>query len=90
MTEDAKALEDGPAFEPTKRLRGLAAVEDVGIAETVAMSENGKDVSSRGRIYVPADKLNGVCEGFIENATKLPTDIENRGSSFNEVFSPYL
>jgi len=38
MTEDAKVLEDGPAFEPTNRLRGLAAVEE--FAEVTTMSEN--------------------------------------------------
>jgi hypothetical protein len=48
MIEDATVLEDGPAVEPTKRLRGLAAVEGFSatVAETVAMSENGKDVSA--------------------------------------------
>ena len=52
MTEDAKVLEDGPAFEPTKRLRGLAAVEDfvVSVAEA-AMSGSRRDVSSRGKLY---------------------------------------
>lgn len=41
MAEDAKALEDGPALEPTNRLRGFAAVEDVvAAAEAGAMSEN--------------------------------------------------
>jgi len=56
MTEDAKVLEDGPTFEPTKRLRGLAAVEE--FAETAAMSENEEDVSSRGNLYyVPADHV---------------------------------
>ena len=55
MTEDANALEDGPALEPIKRFRGLAAVEEV--AETAAMSENGKDVSDRGKFWIPADHL---------------------------------
>ena len=45
MTEDAKVFEDGPVFEPTKRLRGLAAVE-----EFAAMSENEEGVSSRGSL----------------------------------------
>ena len=48
MTEDAKVLEDGPTLEPTKRLRGLAAVEE--FAETAAMGENKEDVSSRGNL----------------------------------------
>lgn len=54
MTEDATALEDGPAFDPTKRLRGLAAVEDFAatVAETVDMSEGGEDVSGRGKFLV--------------------------------------
>jgi len=44
MTEDARALEDGPALEPTNRLRGLAAVEDVVTAAGMgAMSENRND-----------------------------------------------
>ena len=51
MTEDARVLEEGPAFEPTKRLRGLAAVEGlvVAVSEVLAMSENGEDVSGRGK-----------------------------------------
>ena len=41
MTEDARALEDGPALDPTNRLRGLAAVEEVVAAvEVWAMSKN--------------------------------------------------
>lgn len=57
MTEDAKVLEDGPALEPTNRLRGLAAVEDVvAVAGVGDMSENGKDVSNRGKFYAPADR----------------------------------
>lgn len=53
MTEDAKFLDDGPDFEPTKRLRGLAAVE--GFAEVTTMSENGEGVSTRGNLSVPVD-----------------------------------
>jgi len=54
MTEDTKALEDGPALEPTNLLRGLAAVEDVDAAAGVgAMSEDGEDVSNRGKFYAP-------------------------------------
>ena len=53
MTEDARVLEDGPTFEPTKRLRGLAAVEE--FEETAAMSENKEGVSGRGNLYVPVD-----------------------------------
>jgi len=40
MTDAANVLEEGPAVEPTKRLRGLAAVED--FVETPAMRERGK------------------------------------------------
>jgi hypothetical protein len=43
MIEDARVLEDGPAFEPTKRFRGLAAVGGV-VVEALAMSEKGEDV----------------------------------------------
>ena len=52
MIEDAKALGDGPAFEPTKRLRGLAAV----VAETEVMSKNEESVSDRGKIYALASE----------------------------------
>jgi len=47
-------LEEGPAFEPTKRLRGLAAVEDFGVtvAEMAAMGDNGKGVGGCGKIYL--------------------------------------
>ena len=56
MTEDAKVLDDGPAFEPTKRLRGLAAVEGFAVSVAgAAMSGNGKDVSSRGKSRVQVD-----------------------------------
>jgi hypothetical protein len=60
MTEDAKALEDGPALEPTKRLRGLAAVE--GFAETAAMSANEEGVSSRGNLCVRVDLILSTAE----------------------------
>lgn len=52
MVECAKDREGGPAFEPTKRLRGLAAVEEFAVAlvEALAMSENEKGVSGRGKI----------------------------------------
>ena len=64
MTEDARVLEEGPAFEPTKRLRGLAAVEGllVAVPEVLAMSENGEDVSGRGKSYPvdhPSNQTNG-------------------------------
>jgi len=55
MAEDAKVLEDGPALEPTKRLRGLAAVEE--FAEVAAMSENGEGVSTRGNLSVPVEVI---------------------------------
>jgi len=44
MMGAAGVLGGGPAFEPTKRLRGLAAVEDfvVAVAEAEAMSEREK------------------------------------------------
>ena len=61
MTEDAKVLEDGPAFEPTKRLRGLAAVEGFFVSVIgVAMSGNRKDVSGRGKFY--DHRLRKVCQ----------------------------
>jgi len=55
MIEDAKVLDDGRVFEPTKRLRGLAAVGDVAdtVAEVSAMSEHGEDVSGRGKLHIP-------------------------------------
>jgi len=57
MLEDANVLEDGPALEPTNRLRGLAAVEDFAdtVAEAVGMSDNGKRVGGREKVYVPPD-----------------------------------
>lgn len=41
MVEDAEDREDGPALEPTNRLRGLAAVEDFAdtLVEALAMRE---------------------------------------------------
>ena len=59
MIEDAKVLDDGPAFEPTKRLRGLAAVGDVvdAFVEASAMSEHEEDVSGRGKLHVPVDRF---------------------------------
>ena len=46
MTEDAKALEDGPVLEPTNRLRGLATVGGCVVAVEV-MNKSGRDVSGR-------------------------------------------
>lgn len=52
MAEDVKVREDGPAFDPTKRLRGFAAVEDfVGtLVEAMSMSKNKKGVSDREKL----------------------------------------
>jgi len=88
MTEDAKVLEDGAAFEPTNRLRGLAAVEE--FAE-VTMSENGEGVSARarGNLFVPVDQ---DIEELVEHMIRLSTNTKNRrgGLSSGREFSPYL
>lgn len=73
MVEDAKALEDGPAFEPTKRLRGLAAVRGFSgtIVEALAMGGDTKDVSDRGQLPIPLtchiSVSDGVASGVLEN-----------------------
>ena len=61
MVEAARALEDGPALEPTNRLRGLAAVEDsaVTFGEALAMNEMGKVRAVAGN-SAPADGLQSL------------------------------
>ena len=63
MVEDAKAREDGPAFEPTNRLRGLAAVEAfvVIVGEALAMSENEKVVGNFNSLSWFGEQYPGQC-----------------------------
>ena len=75
MAEDAKALGDGPAFDPTNRLRGLAAVGE--FAGTAAMRGTGEGVSSRGNSYVLVDWLEDVSQELVDHMITLSTNTED-------------
>ena len=59
---------------PTKRLRGLAAVGDPAVPdiEVFAMSEDGKDVSGRGKLRVlTGDRFLALTESNFEGLLEV-------------------